>query len=121
MLNKLFDQLPTVGPKWKSCIVKITGDIIGPDREKLTEEAEMWSHDIIEVIKELLGNATYGKDMVFAAQDQFNDVEKTERRYTEMWMADWWKKIQVCQSKNHCNLTHLSFRKCCLLGQQSSR
>lgn len=81
----------------------------------------MWSRDIIEVIKELLGNATYGKDMVFAPQDEFNDAEKTERRYTEMWTADWWKKIQVCELENHRDLTHFSFRNYCLLGQQSSR
>ncbi|KAF8600174.1 hypothetical protein BDV93DRAFT_559654 [Ceratobasidium sp. AG-I] len=93
-LNQLFDALPTAGPKWRPHIVKITGDIIGPDGERLTEETEMWSRNILELIQELLENITYGEDMVFATQFEYNDAAKTNRSYSEMWTGDWWQKIQ---------------------------
>ena len=94
-LNKLFEALPTAGPKWRSHIVKITGDLVGPDGKQLTEDSEMWSRNILEVIQELLENVTYGKDMVFAPKYEYNDAEKTNRSYSEMWTGDWWKEIQV--------------------------
>ncbi|CAE6492373.1 unnamed protein product, partial [Rhizoctonia solani] len=94
-LNKLLDDLPTAGPKWNVKAVTITGDKIGPDNKPVIEKVELWFRDILGVIQELLENHTYGKDLVFAPREEFNDPEKTERKYDEMWTGDWWMRLQV--------------------------
>lgn len=94
-LNTLLEQLPTAGPKWRSRIISVKGDIKGPDGEPLVEETELWTRNILEVIQELLENVTYGKDMVFEPREEYSDADRTERCYTEMWTGDWWKRIQV--------------------------
>ncbi|KAG8703498.1 hypothetical protein FRC08_002802 [Ceratobasidium sp. 394] len=96
-LNNLIDALPLAGPKWNVKAVKITGDKLGPDGKPLTETVELWYRDILGVIQELLENHTYGKDLVFAPCEKWNDAKQTERVYDEMWTGDWWKRLQVNQ------------------------
>ncbi|KAG8730682.1 hypothetical protein FRC10_002416, partial [Ceratobasidium sp. 414] len=93
-LNNLIDALPLAGPKWNVKAVKVTGDKLGPDGKPLTEIAELWYRDIVGVIQELLENHTYGKDLVFAPCEKWDDADHTERVYDEMWTGDWWKKLQ---------------------------
>ncbi|CAE6472817.1 unnamed protein product [Rhizoctonia solani] len=94
-LNKLLDELPLAGPKWDVKAVTITGDKIGPDNEPIVEKAELWYRDILGVIRELLGNHIYGMDLVFAPRQEFEDTEKTQRVYDEMWTGDWWLRLQT--------------------------
>jgi hypothetical protein len=94
-LNKLLDSLPLAGPKWDVKAVKITGDKLGPDNVPLTKIVELWHQDILGIIRELLENHTYGKDLVFAPREEWNNTECTERKYNEMWTGDWWLKLQV--------------------------
>ncbi|KAF8600791.1 hypothetical protein BDV93DRAFT_546232 [Ceratobasidium sp. AG-I] len=121
-LNVLLDELPTAGPKWRSRLIRIEGDIMGPDGEPIVEEVELWTRDILEVIQELLENVTYGKDMVFEPRTEYSDADRTERCYTEMWTGDWWRKIQdmlplgatvlpVILSSDATHLTNLSAGK----------
>ncbi|KAG8730952.1 hypothetical protein FRC10_002161, partial [Ceratobasidium sp. 414] len=93
-LNNLIDALPLAGPKWNVKAVKITGDKLGPDGKPLTEIVELWHRDILGIIQELLENHTYGKDLVFAPCEKWNDADHTERVYDEMWTGDWWKRLQ---------------------------
>ncbi|KAG9122401.1 hypothetical protein FRC07_001227, partial [Ceratobasidium sp. 392] len=93
-LNNLIDALPLAGPKWNVKAVKVTGDKLGPDGEPVTEIVELWHRDILGVIRELLENHTYGRDLVFAPCEKWNDAEHTERVYDEMWTGDWWKRLQ---------------------------
>ncbi|KAG9084030.1 hypothetical protein FRC06_004268, partial [Ceratobasidium sp. 370] len=93
-LNNLIDALPLAGPKWNVKAVRVTGDKLGPNGQRVTQVVELWYRDILGVIQELLENHTYGKDLVFTAREKWNDAEHTERVYDEMWTGDWWKKLQ---------------------------
>jgi hypothetical protein len=115
MLNNLLEELPTAGPKWAVKPVTIVGDLKGPDGEPLQEVVELWTRDIIAVIRELLENTTYGNDMVFAPGPEWNDAEKTERKYTEMWTADWWLNLQVS-----CRLQQAIKRSPCITVENTS-
>jgi hypothetical protein len=88
--------MPTAGPEWKRDKFTIEGDLKDPDDEPLTEEVEMWSRNILDVIQELLENNVYGDKLVFAPRREYNDISQNERRYSEMWTADWWWNLQVC-------------------------
>ncbi|KAG8710887.1 hypothetical protein FRC11_004010 [Ceratobasidium sp. 423] len=91
-LNKLLDKLPTAGPRWRRITRKITGNVVGANKKKLTELVEIWIRDILEVVRELLGNVTYGKQLVFVPQKVY--LDNGERKIDEMWTADWWNEIQ---------------------------
>jgi hypothetical protein len=61
----------------------------------MTEEYELWRHDIIQVIKQLIGNPAFAEHMAYAPEHVFKDAKGTIRCYDEMWTGDWWWKIQV--------------------------
>ncbi|KAG9087059.1 hypothetical protein FRC07_012922, partial [Ceratobasidium sp. 392] len=90
-LNKLLDQLPSAGPRWTRISKKIVGTIQSADGKNLEEEIEIWVRDVVEVVRELIGNTTYGKKLVFVPQR----VEiGGSRKIDEMWTGDWWMRIQ---------------------------
>ncbi|CCO36287.1 hypothetical protein BN14_10419 [Rhizoctonia solani AG-1 IB] len=94
-LNKLLDKLPVAGPKWRRIKRKIEGNICGKDGKRLTKIVEIWMRDILEVVKELLGNIAYGKQLVFVPQKIYLDGTGGQRKIDEMWTADWWNEIQA--------------------------
>ncbi|KAG9118957.1 hypothetical protein FRC07_006257 [Ceratobasidium sp. 392] len=90
-LNKLLDKLPAAGPRWTRITRTIEGTIKDAKGNNLKEEIEIWVRDIVEVIRELIGNTAYGKKLVFVPQR----VEVNgSRKIDEMWTADWWMRIQ---------------------------
>ncbi|KAG8743109.1 hypothetical protein FRC11_014025, partial [Ceratobasidium sp. 423] len=93
-LNRLLDKLPTIGPRWRRIERKIEGSVIGMDGKKLTELVEIWMRDILEVVRELLGNIAYGKQLVFVPQKVYLNGVGGERKFDEMWTGDWWNEIQ---------------------------
>ncbi|QRV84442.1 hypothetical protein RhiJN_12458 [Ceratobasidium sp. AG-Ba] len=94
-LNKLLDKLPTAGPRWRRIQRTIVGTLKDASGENfLKEEVEIWVRDIVEVIRELIGNTAYGNKLVFVPQRVEINGDPTKRRIDEMWTADWWMKIQ---------------------------
>ncbi|KAF8814138.1 hypothetical protein BYT27DRAFT_7206323 [Phlegmacium glaucopus] len=92
LLNK-FDNLPH-GPEWKFTPFQIVGDIEDHRGEFQTEEAELWHRDPIDCIKELLGNPVFKDKLNYAPSKVYQDAERTNREYGEMWTADWWWDTQ---------------------------
>ncbi|KEP46797.1 hypothetical protein V565_181170 [Rhizoctonia solani 123E] len=94
-LNKILDKLPAAGPRWRRIQRTITGTIKDAKGAKfLTEEIEIWVRDIIEVIRELIGNASYGQKLVFVPQRVEINGDPSNRKIDEMWTADWWMRVQ---------------------------
>jgi hypothetical protein len=95
-LNKLLDQLPSAGPRWQRIQRTITGTLKDAKGENfLKEEIEIWVRDIVEVVRELIGNTAYGNKLVFVPQRVDIDGDPSRRKIDEMWTADWWMRIQV--------------------------
>ncbi|EUC60634.1 hypothetical protein RSOL_356350, partial [Rhizoctonia solani AG-3 Rhs1AP] len=94
-LNKILDKLPAAGPRWRRIQRMITGTMKDAKGAKfLTEEIEIWVRDIIEVIRELIGNASYGQKLVFVPQRVEINGDPSNRKIDEMWTADWWMRVQ---------------------------
>ena len=90
------DKLPAAGPQWRRIQRTIIGTLKDAKGTKfLTEEIEIWVRDIIDVIRELIGNASYGQKLVFVPQRVEINGDPSNRRIDEMWTADWWMRIQV--------------------------
>ena len=92
---KKVDQLPT-GPDWSCKMVEVTGDIDGLDGAKLTEEeVEMWMHNPVECVQELMGNPAFRDNISDVPEHVYQDSASSKHVYDEMWMADWWWNTQV--------------------------
>ncbi|KAI0733701.1 hypothetical protein C8Q72DRAFT_880835 [Fomitopsis betulina] len=51
-------------------------------------------HDILEVIKALLGNPSYVKHIVYHPRQVFADRSRTKWIFMEMWMGLWWNAVE---------------------------
>ncbi|SJL16686.1 uncharacterized protein ARMOST_20215 [Armillaria ostoyae] len=74
------DQLPE-GVAWNLQSMKLT-------------ELELWWHDPVEVIKDLMGNPAFHEVMKYAPEKLFEDVAGESEVINEMWTAEWWWKLQ---------------------------
>lgn len=100
MFMKTIDRLPT-GPDWTCKLVRIQGDLEptteqGPaDEDSNTEELELWLHDPVACIRELIGNPSFHGEIAYAPEKVYLDSHGRTRRYDEMWTGDWWWRTQV--------------------------
>jgi hypothetical protein len=86
------------------------------------EKLELWKRDPVEGVKELLGNEMLHESLVYAPERVYADSAGTQRKYSQMWMADWWWDMQVSSPNvkiTLCSLISLSFRQSSQLGQRS--
>ncbi|RDX43467.1 hypothetical protein OH76DRAFT_1361159 [Lentinus brumalis] len=83
---KKIDSLPT-GTPWICDLLTVTGDLMGPKGENLTEELELWRRDPVECVEELIGNPAFEPHSSYAPVR----VKKAGvRYYGEMNTCDWW-------------------------------
>ena len=61
------------------------------------ETLELWHRDPIECIAELLGNPYFRGKQQYAPRHVFRNKDGTNWEFGEMWTADWWWEIQVCE------------------------
>jgi hypothetical protein len=91
---KKIDELLS-GPEWTCEMIKVEGDIIGPDGKNMVEHVELWRRNPVECIRELLGNPAFREIISYQPERVYEDAEGTNRIYDEMWTAEWWQEIQV--------------------------
>ncbi|KAI9057363.1 hypothetical protein FKP32DRAFT_1584219 [Trametes sanguinea] len=89
------DALPCKSASWKVEVMEAVGDKMGEDGKPKTERVELWSRNIIDCVKELLGNSSFADSLVYAPQRQYVDEEGRNRLYDNMWTADWWWDVQT--------------------------
>jgi hypothetical protein len=61
------------------------------------ETLELWHRDPVECITELLANPYFCGKQQYAPRRIFRNKNGTNQEFGEMWTADWWWKIQVCE------------------------
>ncbi|CDO75908.1 hypothetical protein BN946_scf184877.g2 [Trametes cinnabarina] len=86
---KKVDKLPT-GSAWICDVISIEGDQRGPNGEPLREEVELWRRDVVDCVRELIGNPAFKERMAYAPTRLTRDGV---RYYGEMHTADWWWDI----------------------------
>jgi len=50
---------------------------------------DLWHHNPVECIQELLGNPLFKDDLGYIPQRVYRDARRTNREYSEMWTANW--------------------------------
>ena len=66
------------------------GDIIEVNGSCMVEELELWFHEPVECVKELLSNLAFKDYICYTPECVYSDSEGRERIFDEMWTADWW-------------------------------
>ncbi|KAG8974091.1 hypothetical protein FRC05_007839 [Tulasnella sp. 425] len=89
---KKLDSLPT-GPQWERTEITVTGDLFDDAGEVLTEQLEIWRRDPVELVKELIGNPSFCKNLQFAPV-RLRNRRNAKRVFNEAWTADWWWTVQ---------------------------
>ena len=93
---KHIDALPP-GPKISCTPLKVKGDLTDANGNNRLETLELWHHDPIECVAELLGNLFFRGIQQYAPLQVFRNKDGTNQEFGEMWTADWWWKTQVSE------------------------
>jgi hypothetical protein len=86
-LVKDIDALPH-GPSWDTATIDI-----GEGMHKRTHV--VFKRNIIEVVKELIGNIRFKGFMRYAPERHWTSHRRRYRVYDEMWSGNWWWRTQV--------------------------
>ncbi|KAF7303335.1 hypothetical protein MIND_00561200 [Mycena indigotica] len=94
---ELIDSLPS-GPRWSCTPFVLTVDKVGLDGEQKTMTLEFWHRNILDCVRELLGNPQLG-DQAFEPRRIFTSKSEAgvgvNREYSEMCTGDWWWETQL--------------------------
>jgi Plavaka transposase len=73
----------------------VLGDLVDNKGKLMHEDLELWMRDPVECVKDLIQNPMFRKNMAYAPERVYRDLEGKTRIYDEMWTADWWWQVQV--------------------------
>ncbi|KIK14334.1 hypothetical protein PISMIDRAFT_117262, partial [Pisolithus microcarpus 441] len=92
-LLKYVDKLRT-GPAWTCEMIDVEGDVVTEDGTMKREQLELWWHDPVECVRELIGNPAFRDLMSYVPECAYADAKGENRIYDEMWTGDWWWNVQ---------------------------
>jgi hypothetical protein len=70
------------------------------------EEMELWCHDPVECVRELIGNPAFKNLLAYAPKQAFQDEEGNVRMFDEMWTGEWWWDLQVTVASKTAPMFH---------------
>jgi hypothetical protein len=76
----------------------VKGDHTGEDGKMMFEELELWHHNPVECIQELLSNPALDGDITYTPVQCVTDKDSTNCVIDEGWTAGWWWKTQTGKS-----------------------
>ena len=59
------------------------------DTDNDSEELELWLHDPVACIRELIGNPAFNGDISYVLQKVYADHQGRTQQYDEMWTGNW--------------------------------
>ncbi|KAI0357791.1 hypothetical protein OH77DRAFT_1583444 [Trametes cingulata] len=92
---KKIDALPASQAPWQVEVLEAVGDRLGEDGKPRTERVEVWKRDVVDCVRELMGNPLFRDAVRYAPERQYADAEGKTRIYGNMWTANWWWDVQT--------------------------
>ncbi|KAI6130582.1 hypothetical protein EV401DRAFT_2054275 [Pisolithus croceorrhizus] len=98
-------------------MMDVEGDIVTEDGMLKCEQLELWQHNPVEYMWELMGNPAFWDMMSYVPEHAYADAKGKNCIYNEMWTGKWWwnKKIlegggvaPVILSSDKMNLSQFS-------------
>jgi hypothetical protein len=75
--------------------MKLYGDKLDSKGNKPVEHLELWLRNIVDCVRDLIGNPTFREHMAYAPEKVYRDLHALRRIYDQAWTADWWHETQV--------------------------
>ncbi|TBU36435.1 hypothetical protein BD309DRAFT_878371, partial [Dichomitus squalens] len=94
-LLKKIDDLPKGHANWAVEVFEAEGDELDEDGKPKKEVVELWKRDVVECVRELIGNPLFQESMRYAPEREYVDEEGNTRIYSNMWGANWWWDTQT--------------------------
>ena len=91
---KKINELPS-GPEWICNVVDVTGDCNGEDGMLMRKQLELWHHDPVKCIQDLIGNPAFCDHLVYGPEHLYADSQGVNHIIDETWTADWWWNTQA--------------------------
>jgi hypothetical protein len=88
-MMKEIDTLPH-GPAWRAVTLRVKEG----DESRIVV---VYIRNIIEVIRELIGNVRFRAHMRYAPERHWTSSARRKRVFGEMWTGDWWWNMQVSE------------------------
>ncbi|CDO72633.1 hypothetical protein BN946_scf184985.g52 [Trametes cinnabarina] len=95
LFYKKIDALPGGQASWNVEVFEAVGDRLGEDGKPRTECVELWKRDVVDCVRELMGNPLFRDVIRYAPEKQYADAEGKARIYGNMWTANWWWDVQM--------------------------
>ncbi|KAI0665395.1 hypothetical protein C8Q78DRAFT_986640 [Trametes maxima] len=95
LFYKKVDALPRGATTWKRKVLEAVGDVLGEDGKPKVEVVELWMRDVVDCIRELMGNPAYCDSIRYRPERQYADAEGKTRVYRNIHTADWWWNLQL--------------------------
>ncbi|OSD03873.1 hypothetical protein PYCCODRAFT_1365213 [Trametes coccinea BRFM310] len=90
------DALPSGdSAKWRVEVMEAVGDKMGEDGKPKTERVEIWSRDVVECVRELMGNPSFRDSLVYQPERHYADAAGSNRVYANMWTGNWWWDMKL--------------------------
>ncbi|KAI0628841.1 hypothetical protein C8Q77DRAFT_1067440 [Trametes polyzona] len=87
---KKIDALPGAGAGWKVEVLDAVGDKLGEDGRPCTERVELWQRDVVDCVREIIGNPLFRDCIRYSPERQYTDEEGKTHQYGNMWTGNWW-------------------------------
>ncbi|KAI5986584.1 hypothetical protein EDC04DRAFT_2523166, partial [Pisolithus marmoratus] len=72
----------------------MVGDIVAKDGTLRHEQLELWWHDPMECIQELMGKPAFWDVISYVPEHAYTDANDENCIYGEMWTGNWWWDVQ---------------------------
>jgi hypothetical protein len=73
----------------------VTGNILDSEGKALSETVEIFMRDPVLCVQDLFNNVAFRDVIAYTPERVFCNADGTNRRYDEMWTANWWWDMQV--------------------------
>ncbi|KAF7344062.1 hypothetical protein MVEN_01695700 [Mycena venus] len=85
-------------------MVMTVGNRLDKNNELMSKDLELWMCNPVECIKELISNPAFREHMMYAPECVYGakDGGEESRIFDEMWMAEWWWKLQEMLPPGTC-------------------
>ncbi|KAI0828570.1 hypothetical protein BC628DRAFT_1409157 [Trametes gibbosa] len=75
-------------------VLEAVEDRLGEDGKPKTECLELWHCDVVNCVRDIIGNPLLRESIVYAPERHYADEAGRNRVYGNMWMGNWWWNIQ---------------------------
>ncbi|PBK90600.1 hypothetical protein ARMGADRAFT_1032586 [Armillaria gallica] len=88
-LSKINELPSALGTEWKCEEFELVGNVLDKDGTPMVQTIELWKHDPVACIKELMQDPQFAKHMCYAPEKMYTDEGMKHQAFDEMATGKW--------------------------------